>query len=459
MEPAFLHPGADAQPYFFINGKKPAQARCTFTAMQLKDSVAIAWQTVKVNKLRTGITVAIIALGIMALIGIITAIEAMNQSLRESFSTMGANGFSIRYRERNFFGNNREDVKKTTKAQQKERKSNSGRIIRYEEALAFKNRYDFPATVSISVRGSFNETVQYITAKKAYKTNPNVSFQGGDENYLALNGYKLAAGRNFSFNDVATGRAVIVLGHDVVEKCFEGNAQKAMDKIVKISNRPYLVIGVLEKKGASAFMNLDNVAITTYNNIRQVSSSVNTFSIGVMVGDFKLLDNAVGQATSLFRNVRKLDIQESDNFFIDKSDALAEKFIGFLGGITGSAGAIGFITLVGAAIGLMNIMLVAVTERTKEVGLSKAIGATSKAIKRQFLIESIIISLLGALFGIILGVLIGNGFGIILGTGFVIPWNWVIGGVLICFLTGLGAGYYPAGKAARLDPIVALRYE
>jgi len=252
---------------------------------------------------------------------------------------------------------------------------------------------------------------------------------------------------------------VVVIGDEVLNRCFEGNAKKAIDKIVKIGNRPYLVIGVLEKKGASAFLNLDNVAITSYNNIRQVSSSIGTFSIGVMVSDYKLLDNAVGQATGVFRNIRKLDIQENDNFYIDKSDALAEKFIGFLSGITGSAAVIGLITLIGAAIGLMSIMLVAVTERTKEVGLSKAIGATSQTIRRQFLFESIIISLLGAAIGIVLGVVVGNIFGIILNTGFVIPWGWVFAGVIICFVTGLLAGVYPAGKAAKLDPIVALRYE
>lgn len=430
-------------------------------AMQFLDTIGLAWQTVKVNKLRTGITVAIIALGIMALIGIITAITAMNQSLRESFSTMGANSFSIRYKERNFFmgGGRRSNVEKTTKSKLKERKSNTGLVITYQEAMAFKNRFNYPGLVSVSLRGSFNETVQYVTAEKAFKTNPNVAFQGGDENYLELNGYKLAMGRNFSANDVNTGRAVVILGDDVVNKCFGGNPNRALDKFVKIGNRPYLVIGVLQKKGASAFLNLDNVAITTYNNIRQVATSINTFSIGVMVSDYKLLDNAEGQATGLFRNIRKLDVQEQDNFYIDKSDALAELFIGFLSGISGAAGVIGLITLIGAAIGLMNIMLVAVTERTKEVGLTKAIGATRQNIRQQFLFESIIISLLGASFGIVLGVMVGNIFGMILKTGFVIPWLWVILGVVICFVTGLLAGFYPANKASKLDPIVALRYE
>jgi putative ABC transport system permease protein len=430
--------------------------------MQWIDLVSLAWTTIRSNKLRTGITVAIIALGIMALIGIITAIQAMNQSLRESFSTMGANSFNIRYKERTFFlgGGNRRTVEKTKKgAEKKARSSSEGRVITYHEALAFKEAFDFPGAVSISLRGGFSETVQYITEGKTDKTNPNISMQGGDENYLELNGYKFAAGRNFSELDIATGRNVVVLGSGVVEKCFGGNATKAIDKTVKIGGIPYLVIGALEAKGASAFLNLDNIAVTSYNNVRRLPGASNTYSIGVMVADQKLLEEAVGQATGILRSVRKLDVLEEDNFAIDKSDALAEQFIKFLGGISGAAAAIGLITLIGAAIGLMNIMLVAVTERTKEVGLSKAIGATGKSIRQQFLYESIIISLLGAGFGILSGVLIGNLFSIILKTGFVVPWVWIGAGVVICFLTGLLAGLYPASKASRLDPIVALRYE
>jgi putative ABC transport system permease protein len=201
------------------------------------------------------------------------------------------------------------------------------------------------------------------------------------------------------------------------------------------------------------------VVITTYNNVRRLPTAGATYSIGVSVDDQALLDAAVGEATGLFRKIRKLDVREQENFVIDKSDALAEQFIGFLAGISGAAAVVGIITLIGAAIGLMNIMLVAVTERTKEVGLAKALGATKKSIRRQFLYESIIISLLGAFIGIIAGVIIGNGFAIYLETGFLFPVGVVIGGIFICFLTGLLAGWYPASKAAKLDPIVALRYE
>lgn len=425
--------------------------------MHFTDTLSLAFRTVKSNKLRTGITVAIIAFGIMALIGIITAIQAMNQSLSESFSTMGANAFSIRFKERNVrMGGDNREVKKTTKNALKEKKSNTGKIITYEQAKAFASRYSYPAIVSISLRGPGDATV----SNEKIKTNPNVMILGGDENYLHLSGYTLIGGRNFNKLDVETGRSVCVLGSGVIKKIFGDNPEKAVDKIVKVSNNKYRIIGVLKDKGSSAFLNADNVVITTYNNIRRLfTSSSTSFNIGVMVNNVKDMDIAIGEAKGIFRPIRKLAFTEEDNFYIDKSDSLAEMFQNSLGNITTAAAFIGLITLIGAAIGLMNIMLVAVNERTREIGLIKAIGGTKKNIRQQFLFESIIISLIGAAFGIVLGVLVGNLFGIVLKTGFVVPWAWVIIGIVTCSLVGLCAGLYPAFKASRLDPIVALRYE
>lgn len=424
--------------------------------MQTTDTLSLAFRTVRSNKLRTGITVAIIAFGIMALIGIITAIEAMNQSLTESFSTMGANAFSIRFKEsqvRIGGGNNR--VKKTTRGSLRERKSNTGKIITYEQAKAFKERFAFPAMVSISIRGPRNVVVN----NEKIKTNPNVVVQGGDENYLQLSGYSLSVGRNFNRLDVESGRSVCVLGNSVAKKIF-GDPGKAVDKIIKVANIKYRVIGILKDKGSSAFLNADNVVITTYNNIRRLFTISNTsWNIGVMVPNIKDMEIAIGEATGTFRPIRKLAFTEENNFFVDKSDSIVEAFTKSLGSITTAAAFIGLITLIGAAIGLMNIMLVAVNERTREIGLIKALGGTKKSIRQQFLFESIIISLIGAIFGIILGVLVGNLFGIVLKTGFVVPWDWVITGIVVCSLVGLFAGLYPAVKASKLDPIVALRYE
>ena len=424
--------------------------------MKLKDSVSLAFRTVKSNKLRTGITVAIIAFGIMALIGIITAIASMNQSLAESFSTMGANSFSIRYNDRSIrFGGDRQ-VKKSTRNSLREKKSNAKKIITYQEAKLFKERYSFPAKVTISVNGPRSAVV----STDKIKTNPNISMIGVDENYLVQSGYTLSAGRNFNQLDVQSGRSICILGNSVAEKLFGENTQRAVDKVIKVAGIKYHIIGVLKDKGSSAFLNADNVVLTTYNNIRRLfPTNGQPFNIGVMVSDVNELEPAISEAIGTFRPIRKLAIDEQNNFYFDKSDSIAEIFMKSLGAITTAAAFIGLITLFGAAIGLMNIMLVAVNERTREIGLIKAIGGTRKSIRSQFLFESVFISLIGAILGIILGVIVGNVVGLFLHTGFVVPWIWVAIGIIVCSAVGLFAGLYPAVKAARLDPIVALRYE
>jgi putative ABC transport system permease protein len=421
--------------------------------MTLKDSFSLAYSTVRSNKLRTGITVAIIAFGIMALIGIITAIQSMNEGLRDSFSTMGANGFTIAYKERFRFddGNDNQKVDKTKKA----KKSNLDKYIQLYEAETFKQKFHYNSLVCISLSGFNNYEVHY----KEKKTNPNVRLTGGDENYLAVNGFTIETGRNLSLLDVQSGRNVCLLGSDVAAKLFGQFKDKAVDKFVNVGGTPYRVIGVLKSKGSSALLRADNVVITSYNNVRRTGLSGNSYLIGILANDVSEIDGAVNEATAVFRNVRKLLPTDADNFIIEKSDKLATTFINLLSSIQAAAGAIGLITLIGAAIGLMNIMLVSVNERTREVGLIKALGGKRRNIRQQFLFESVIISLLGALFGIILGVIIGNIFALLLNAGFTIPWAWVIAGILICSGVGLLAGLWPAIKASRLNPIIALRYE
>jgi putative ABC transport system permease protein len=424
--------------------------------MRYSDIFSLAFRTIRGNKLRTGLTVAIIAFGIMALVGIITAIKAMNQKFTESFSTMGANSFTLRFKERNImFGNNNRDIKVTKKDARKEKKSSLGKNITEEEAEQFASRFSFPAYKSISIFGGRANTASFENRK----TNPNVFLFGGDENYLMMNGFTIAYGRNISHEEVRDLRNVCLLGYDVAKKLFRDRLENAVNAIIRINNIPYRVIAVMKSRGSSFGFSRDNLIVTGYSNVARNFPQGRSFVIGIMTEDILQVPAAMAEAEGLFRNVRKLDTREENNFVLDRSDSIAEKAMNSLRFLTISATVIGFITLVGAAIGLMNIMLVSVSERTREVGLAKAIGGKRQTISRQFLLEAIIISVLGAIFGIILGVAVGNLFSMVLKTGFVVPWNWVLYGILLCTLVGLIAGIYPALKAGKLNPIDALRYE
>jgi putative ABC transport system permease protein len=425
--------------------------------MKLRDTLDLSFRTIRSNKLRTGITVAIIAFGIMALVGINTAIDAMKQKFTESFSAMGANGFIIHYKEWQMHFGGGDRVEKQKKGQRKQKQSNLGKPITKLQAETFAQRFQYPAKVGLSYPGIGDA----IVSAGDKKTNPNVFISGGDENYMELNGYSLSVGRNLNELDTRSGRNVCLLGSTLATKFFGANPERSLEKIIHINNLPYRVVGVLESKGSTLGRNWDNSAICTYTNVRRFfNSNPNaSFSIQVKVADIKLLDGAIDQAEGIFRPVRQLAITEENNFVIDKSDTFVQLLLKNLRLITWSAIFIGAITLLGAAVGLMNIMLVSVTERTKEIGLIKAIGGRQRNVRQQFLYESILISLIGALFGIVLGIIVGNSFSLFLNTGFVFPWEWLILGILICSAVGLLAGLYPSLKASRLNPIEALRYE
>lgn len=427
--------------------------------MQFADIFSLAFRTIRGNKLRTGLTVSIIAFGIMALIGIITAIQAMNQKLTESFATMGANGFTIRYKQRNIQfgqgGRNNSEMKLSQKGKRKERTSNLDKKITIQQAELFVDSFQFPSTIGIGITAGRNGIISYETRK----TSPNIFLLGGDENYLALNGFAVEMGRNFNRLDIQSGRNVCLLGYDVANKLFKQGLQGSVNKIVRINSIPYRVLGVLESRGSSFGFSRDNVVLTTYTNMQRNFNPGGSYNIAIQASDINQVPAAMGEAEGLFRSIRRLNTTEQSNFVLDRADSVAEKAMNSLGFLTISATVIGLITLIGAAIGLMNIMLVSVSERTREVGLIKAIGGKRRSVSRQFLLEAIIISILGAFFGIILGVAVGNLFSFVLKTGFVVPWNWVFYGIVICTGVGLAAGIYPARKAGKLNPIEALRYE
>ncbi len=407
------------------------------------ENIRISLESIRSHLLRTILTVLIISFGIMALVGILTAIDAIKSNLRENFAMMGSNTFTIRNRSLRVHVGGRSE------------KARYHRPITYKQALEFKDRFDFPAVTSLNIWGTGVATVKY----RSEKTNPNVGVIGTDENYLTTAGLELAKGRNFSNHEIFYGSHVVILGSEVVKSLFKDN-EDPLDKIISIGSGRYKIIGVLEEKGSSLGFSGDRRCIVPINNVRQYFSRPNmTYSVNVMAVNPQDLEPAVGEATGLFRIIREDRIEDEPSFEIAKSDSVAEMFIDSMKYVTWAATIIGAITLLGAAIGLMNIMLVSVTERTQEIGIRKALGANKRTIRNQFLVESVVIAQIGGLLGIVLGIVIGNVVTLIIGGAFIIPWLWVVLGVSLCFGVALISGIVPASKAAKLDPIESLRYE
>lgn len=411
--------------------------------MTLLDNIILALTAVKGNLLRAFLTLMIIAFGIMALVGILTAVDGIQASLSNNFATMGANNFDIR--------------KKGTGIQigRRGRKAKTYTAITIDQALKFKERYAYPSTVSISTIALRDATIK---AGKE-KTNPTIQVMGGDENYLKIGGFDIDKGRNFSEQEVSSGRNVTIIGSAIAKKLFK-KSKNAVNKVLKINNEKYKITGVLAEKGASSVFSSDNLVIIPLLKSRaSYATNRTTYVTTVMANHAHDLDNAIAEATGLMRSIRRLKHTEEEDFDISTSDKLSGILIEQSQYVTSAATGIGIITLLGGAIGLMNIMLVSVTERTREIGISKALGAKRTTILTQFLVEAIVICQLGGLLGIFLGILAGNGVSLIINGPFIIPWLWIVGGILLCILVGLVSGLYPAMRAANVDPIESLRYE
>lgn len=407
------------------------------------ENIKESFKSVRTQLLRTILTVLIIAIGICALVGILTSIDAIKTSISSNFSSMGSNTFSIKNE-----GSNIRMGKRGKKAKVYP-------VIDFQDARDFKTQFSYPSVVSISSRATATATLKY----ESEKTNPNIFVFGCDENYTVTSGYEIAEGRNFSLSEVNSGAHVVIIGHEIRTTLF-GNNSEAIDKIISIGSGKYRVVGVLKEKGSSMGFSADKNALIPLQNARQYFSSANTsYLINVMVNQPEELDGAIGEATGAFRVVRGDGIKEESSFEVSRSDSVANLLIENLSMVSFSAYIIGFITLLGAAIGLMNIMLVTVTERTKEIGVRKALGASSRIIMMQFLVEAVIVCQLGGAVGIVLGIIIGNVVSGFVGAGFIIPWDWMILGVILCLIVGVVSGIYPAQKAASLDPIESLRYE
>ena len=408
-----------------------------------KENILIAIGSIRTQLLRTVLTIMIIAIGITALVGILTVVAALENTLSSDFASMGANTFNINQYENNSRrrgGGEREIINP---------------IISYPEAVAFKNKYSYPLTeTAVSFTATSTAEVKYETLK----TDPEIKVLGVDEHFLTNSGLETNLGRNFTNFDISNNAYVCVVGSD-----FEKGILKDVNpigKTISIRGAKFKVIGVLKEKG-STFGNSQDLRVLIPI---QVARSLFTaprinYTISVMTAKKELLNEAIDYANNTMRRVRKLNPVQDNNFAIVRSDDLINRILGITKYLGFASWLIGIITILGSSIALMNIMIVSVTERTREIGVRKALGAKKTTIAFQFFIETLLIGQMGGLVGIIFGILIGFGISTAMDFVFVIPWGAIMAAFITSFMVAIVSGLYPSIKSANLDPIEALRYE
>jgi len=415
-------------------------------ARLVKENIKIALGSIKTQLLRTILTVVIIAIGITALVSILTVVSALENTVSSNFASMGANTFNIRQYELEV------------------RIGNSGRrnqreiinpIISYTEAKAFQEKYNYPFTYSsLSFTAASAAEVKF----ENQKTDPEIQILGVDDYFLTNSGLDLADGRNFTGFDIENNNFVCVVGSDFANGLLKD--VNPIGKTISIRGAKFKVIGILKEKGSTFGNSQDLRVMIPIQVARSLFSQPNiNYNLSVLVEKKELLEAAIDQAIITMRQVRKQNPVQDSNFGIVRSDELINQILSLTSVLSVSAWIIGIITIFGSSIALMNIMLVSVTERTREIGVRKALGATKNTIAFQFFTETIVIGQLGGLLGIILGITIGSAFASFLEFKFIIPWMAIIAAVITSFLVALISGLYPAIKASRLDPIEALRYE
>ncbi|MCK8482017.1 ABC transporter permease [Psychroserpens algicola] len=408
----------------------------------VRENIRIAFDSIKSQLLRTILTILIIAIGITALVCILSAVSALQNTISSDFSSMGANTFNIQRYEFN-----------TQRRGDEAQKINP--VISYRQVKTFKEDYNFPFTkTAISFLGTRTAEVKFDNKK----TDPEVQVFGINEHFIQNSGLELEVGRSLNYFDVENNNSVCVIGSDLKKALLDD--VNPLNKMISIRGAKFKVIGVLKEKGSTFGNNQDLRVLMPIQKARTIFTNPNiNYNLSIKTEKKDMLEGAQDEAIILFRNIRGLNPVEENNFGLERSDDLINRVGSMTSVLNKIAWIIGIITIFGSTIALLNMMLVSVSERTREIGVRKALGAKRGTIAFQFLIETLIISQLGGLFGILLGILAGWGISSGLGFKFTTPWFAMMSAVGITFIVAIVSGLMPAVKASKLDPVESLRYE
>ncbi|MCC6865350.1 MAG: ABC transporter permease [Ignavibacteria bacterium] len=411
--------------------------------MNIKEAFISALNSIRANKLRASLTLLGIIIGVFSIIGVMTLLDALQKGIDSGLSQLGTSTFQVQKWPATFVS-----------GPGKWRKYEKRKPITIEEGYRLKELAVLPKLIGLE-DWSGGKTVKYGSEQ----TNPNFQLAGVTTEFLAANNRTLNEGRFFTEEEIKSTRYIAVIGMEVVDRLFPFTTP--IDKQIEIDGNRFTVIGILTAKGENMGQSQDNIILIPLYTMDKIYGARKDRSINITVSAYSKskLDETQEEVIGLMRQIRKVPPGEENDFDIWSNESLVREANSFTVYFKYGAGVISFISLIAAGIGIMNIMLVTVTERTKEIGIRMAIGAKRSNILTQFLFEAIVLCELGGLIGIAVGIGIGNLLGSIFNFPVSIPYDWVIIGLIVCSLIGIIFGTYPAFKAAKLNPIDALRYE
>lgn len=398
----------------------------------------MAYYALKENRTRAFLTLSAIVVGVFAVISASTAVRVIDDYFQETMTLMGSEVINVSTRPSVMMGHDRSYARRQP--------------LTIQQFESFKSLAELSRAISPNVR--FRNT---RVLHDEESTEPNVQILGGNEHWMRNNAYNIESGRDFLLDDVYDARPFALIGSDVNDALFRN--REAVGQRIRIDGQYYQVVGVIESKGAAFGQTLDNFVLIPYTRLASVYGREQNINMQIRAPSVLLINETIDEATGLLRTIRKVPPGADNDFEIETNESMRGFFDDFTGILYLFGLVVGGIALFGAGIGVMNIMLVSVTERTREIGIRKAVGANRQAITLQFLAEAVILCQIGGAIGIFLGILVGNILVIIMKTTFVLPVFAIISGFLVITIIGVLFGVYPAWKAARLDPVESLRFE